>query len=216
MNFHQEDVPFELGTTLKGTATLDGTTSTVQEKVLGSRCVFQDIDYSATGLTSGRPLLSSAKIVAIALRNTSGITLLPKRLGLLDLTAGRGQIKNVDGYAHDLLIGPCVLIDPWLPAAGVADDDIFWGIIKGPALMLTPFAGADFNGDIAAGAPLVAATGTTSGNTTGGRVSNVTLPGQTGATAAFSAAANLVGYAMSARTTGVTHADILVNFALRI
>jgi hypothetical protein len=82
--------------------------------------------------------------------------------------------------------------------------------------MKTPTAGADFNGDIAAGAPLVAATGTTSGNSTGGRVSNVTLPGQTGETAAFSAAANLVGYALSARTTGVTDADILVNLCLRV
>lgn len=203
---------FELGTTLKGTMTNDGTTTTINEQVLGTRHEFTDADFSG----SAQPRLSGATIHAIALRNTSGITLLGKRLVLLDVTAGRGRLKNADGYAHDASMGLCVLVDPFLPSAGVADDDIFWGIYKGPALCLTPTVAADFNAAITAGAPLVAATGTTSGNSTGGRVSMVTLPGQTGATAAFSAAVNLVGYAMSARTTDITNSDVLVDMAVRI
>lgn len=216
MEYHAHEPPFQLGETLKGTESSTGTAVLINNDKLGIRCAFPHVDYSITGLTTARSLLSGEKICAIALRNTAGIALLPKRLVLLDVTAGYGMLKNADGYAHDLAIGPCVLVDPWLPSAGCADDDIFWGIYAGPAMCLTPTVAADFSTAIAAGAPLVAATGTTSGNSTGGRVSNITLPGQTGATAAFSMAQNLIGYALSARTTDVTNSDILVRLAVKI
>lgn len=216
MNYFKEDPPFPLGETLKGTQTIDGTTSTINETVLGTRCAFEHVDYSISGLTAGRARLSGKPICAIALRNTSGITLLPKRLVRLDTTAGLGRIKNADGYTVLLAGLPAVLVDPWLPSAGVADDDIFWGIYQGPALVLTPTAGADLNGDIAAGAPLVAATGSTSGNSTGGRVSNITMAAQTAATVSYSMAKNFIGHALSARTTGETAANLLVDFDVRI
>lgn len=216
MNFMQEDAPFQLGETFQGTQTIDGTTTTINEHILGTRHAFPHVDYSRTGLTTPRSLLSGAKICAIAVRNTSGITLLPKRLVLLDVTAGYGMLKNCDGYGHDQTIGPVVLVDPWLPSAGVADDAIFWAIYKGPAMCLTPAVAADFNLAITAGSPLVCATGTTSGNSTGGRVANVTLPGQTGDTAAFNHAVKMIGWALSARTTDITNSDILVNLDCRV
>lgn len=213
MDPFREDLPFGLGETLKG-KNADG--DTINETWLGTRVAFEHIDRSTTGLTTGKSRLSGDTVKAIVLRNTSGITLLPKRLVLLDVTAGYGMFKNADGYAHDLAIGPAVLVDPWLPSAGVADDEIFLGIYEGPALCLTPTVAADFNAAIAAGAPLVAATGTTSGNSTGGRVSNITLPGTTAGTVAFSMARNMIGYALSARTTDVTNSDILVRLAVQI
>lgn len=214
MHYFQESPPFEMGTTLKGTQTLDGTTSTINESVLGTRCAFQDVNYATSAST--RTLLSGEKILAIALRNTSGIALLPKRLVRLDLTAGRGMLKNADGYSVLLAHSPVVLVDPFLPSTGVADDDIFWGLYSGPALCLTPAVAADFNTAITAGAPLVAATGSTSGNSTGGRVANVTLPGQTGDTRSVSNAIGLVGWALSSRTTDITNSDILVKLGLRV
>lgn len=213
MDYFTESPPFSLGETLKGTQTLDGTTTTINEKVLGTRCAFEDVNWSSA---TDRPRLSNAKICAIALRNTSGLTLLPKRFVLVDKTAGRGMLKNADGYAHDINLGPAVLVDPFLPSAGVADDDIFWGLYAGPATCLTPTVAADFNLAIVAGVELVCATGSTSGNSTGGRVSNVTFPGQTGDTAAFSAAARMIGWALSSRTTDITNSDILVNLCVKI
>lgn len=213
MDRFREDPPFQLGETFKGK---DADGNTINETVLGTRCAFEVIDRTTTGLTTGKTRLTGDTVCAIALRNTSGIALLPKRLVLLDVTAGYGMFKNADGYAHDLAIGPCVLVDPWLPTAGVADDEIFWGIYQGPAMALTPTVAADFNAAISAGAPLVAATGTTSGNSTGGRVSNITLPGTTAGTVAFSMARNMIGYALSARTTDVTNSDILVRMAVQI
>lgn len=211
-----EDLPFEIGTTLKGTDSSSGTAVTIKESILGSRICVPDEDYSLSGLTTGRPRKSGAFLQAIILRNTSGITLLPKRFVLVDKTAGRGFLKNADGYAHDTFIGPCVLVDPFLPSTGVADDDIFYGFYLGPCMCLTPSVAADFNAAIAAGSPLVAATGTTSGNSTGGRVANVTFPGQTGDTTVFNAGAYMVGWALSARTTDITNSDILVNLNVRI
>lgn len=213
MDFFTESPPFSLGETLKGTTTLDGTTSTINEKVLGTRCAFEDVNWSSA---TERPRLSNEKICAIALRNTSGITLLPKRLVRLDLTAGRGQLKNADGYSVLLGHSPVVLVDPFLPSAGVVDDDIFWGLYWGPATCLTPAVAADFNAAVTAGAPLVAATGSTSGNSTGGRVAMVTLPGQTGDTRSLSYAIGLIGWALSARTTDITNSDILVKLGLRV
>lgn len=207
--------PFELGETLKGTDDSSGSSVLINKEKLGVIHDFQDVDYSVSGLTSSRSLLSGHTITAVALRNESGIALLPKRVVSLTETAGRSPFTSVDGYATVLLKDRCVLVDPWLSSSGVADDDIFWGIIGGPAIVLTPTAGADFNGDIAVNAPLVAATGATSGNSTSGRVSNVTLPGTTGATAAFSAAANILGYALSAKTTGNTAADMLVHWTIK-
>lgn len=213
MQHFREDVPFQLGESFRGT---DNDGNTINETWLGTRAAFDAIDRSTTGLTTGRSRLTGDTVCAIMLRNTSGAALLPKRFVLLDVTAGYGNFKNADGYAHDLAIGPCVLVDPYLPTAGVADDDIFWGIYKGPATALTPTIAADFNAAISAGAPLVAATGTTSGNSTGGRVSNITLAGQTAGTVAFSMARNMLGYALSARTTDVTNSDILMRLAIEI
>lgn len=214
MQVFREDPPFQLGESFKGT---DADSNLINVPWLGTRCAFEHVDYSISGLTAGRSRLTGTSILAIALRNTSGIALRPKRMVMLDVAAGLGNLRNATGYNVLLLNGISVLCDPWLPAAGVAANDIFWGIYKGPAIVLTPTVGADFNGaDISAGGCLFNATGSTSGNSTGGRVTNLTLAGQTAATASFSAARNFVGYALSARTTGETAADLLVNWNVQI
>lgn len=201
--------PMGLGETLKGT---DDDGNLLNAHWLGQRFTFP---IPASDSPKKRP--SGATIEAVLLRNTAGFALLGKRLGSLEVTAGYKLVESVDGYTVALFEGNCVVIDPYLPSDGVADDDIFWGVIRGPVEILTPHAGAGFPADIAVGDKLVASTvNTTNGNTTAGRIGGVTLPGQTGATASFNAAVNLIGTALSARTTGETGAALLTNVCIRL
>jgi hypothetical protein len=203
---------FGLGTTLSGT---DDDGNLINDEALGTIYEFPSRDLSSSGIRGNKTRLTDRPIVAVALRNESGLTLYGKRVAKLTETAGYSLLESVDGYAAELADGNVVIIDEFLETDGVADDDIFWGIISGPVTVLTSTVGADFNGDIAVGSPLVAGTGSTTGNSTSGRVSNVTLAGQTAATAAFSMAHNLVGVALSAKTTGNTAADLLINAKLQ-
>lgn len=192
------DPPFELGETLAGTAE-DGTTL-INDSVLGTVYEFpaQRLGVSqirgAKGRTTGRP------IVAIALRNTGGFTMLGKRIATLDTAAGYGRLKNATGYTVTVATDNVVFIDPFLPATGVADDDIFWGILSGPTTVLT----ANAIVSIASGDRLIAGTGTTSQATTA-------AGGADKANAATLAhEAVVIARAMSARTTNETNTDLLV------
>lgn len=205
--------PMQLGQVLDGK---DADGNLTNEDKLGIIHTFPAETFTG-GPTRSKTVKTGKAIVAVLIRNTSGGALLGKRLGQLDRTAGYAMTKNVDGYSTTNNNRGVVLIDPYLPAAGVADDDIFWGIIGGPAPCLVPLAGAGFNGDIAVNAALVAATGTTTGATTSGRVSNFTaITADT--TLAAQIAMGLLGRAMSARTTGETTAgtDILVDWAIKL
>jgi hypothetical protein len=132
----------------------------------------------------------------------------------LDTTAGYAGVQKVVGYTATLAPFGVVVIDPFLDANGVASNDIFWGIISGPVLCKTPIAGSSFNGNISVGNKLIGVTGTTTGATTSGRVGNASLANATSAQDAFDQAAALVGRALSARTTGETNSDILVEVCL--
>lgn len=209
--------PMELGQVLDGT---DGTNLQHEDK-LG--LIYTFAKYPLTGgPLRGKSPNTGRPITAILLRNTSGITLLGKRLGQIERGAGYGGTKNVDGYSTTLANKHVVLIDPFLPSSGVGDDDCFWGIVSGPAPVLVPLAGADMNGDIALMAPLVSSTGTTTGATTSGRISNVTFTAATAGNTlngfdGFNMAYGVLGKALSARTTGETTAgtDLLVDWAIR-
>jgi hypothetical protein len=205
--------PMGLGESLSGT---DADGNLTNEDKLGMIHTFPAAVYSG-GPNRSKTVLTSKPIVAILMRNISGLTLLPKRLASIALTAGYGTTKNVDGYSVNNNRTGVVLIDPYLPTGGVADDDIFWGIIGGPAPCLVPMTGAGMNQDIVVGQILVAATGTTSGATTSGRISAFTaITADT--TLAINVAAGVLGRAMSAKTTHQTTAgqDVLVDWAIRL
>ncbi len=210
--------PMNLGETLDGLT--DGVLT--HEDKLGMIHTFP-----ANTLTGGpnrqKGVKTGKSIKAVLLRNTSGLTLLGKRLGKMDRTAGYAMTKNVDGYGAALYDRNVVVIDPFLPSTGVADDDIFWGIIEGPVPILLPLVTADHAADIAVNDPLVAASGTTSGVTTSGRVTsirfaNATAGGTEAALSAFNNIYSCIGRAMSARTSQETTAgaDILVDVAIRM
>jgi hypothetical protein len=208
MFFHNGAPPFALGETYRGE---DEDGNLINPHWLG-----QGFMHKIPAASGSKKTPSGRYIGAVALRNEAGFALLPKRLGSLTVTAGYYLVESVDGYTIGLFENNCVVIDPYLPSAGVADDAIFWGIVSGPVPILTAHAGAGFPADIAVGDLIVASTvNTTNGNSTAGRIGGVTLPGQTGATASLNAALGAIGRALSARTTGETGADLLVNVHLQ-
>lgn len=186
----------------------------INAHLLGTVSWFPYAPDPATQHRGSKSRTNAKMIGAICLRNESGIAILGKRFARLTRTAGNSLMTSVNGYGAVLNERLLVLTPPYLPSAGVPDDDIFWGIFQGPSLVLTPNAGAAFNEDIAAGAPLVGATAASTQSTLPGRVSNMTLVGQTGTTDAFNAAIGLLGYALSARTTGETSADLLMHVSI--
>jgi hypothetical protein len=201
------DPPFDLGETLQGT---DDDGNLINTSWLGQ--IFEIPSSTIPQFAAGnRARRSGRPVVAVILRNESGQALLPKHVVNLTDTAGYSLLESADGYADALAQDHVAIVDEHLPSAGVADDDIFWGILKGPVTVLTPQeAGSQFNGDIAVGGHLVASTASTTLTANAGRVSNVTVVGQTGGTQAFSMARNILGFALSAKTTGNTDADLLI------
>lgn len=144
---------------------------------------------------------------AILVRNTSGAALLPGRSVVWE--AGyRG--RRVNGYSATTAVEVAGVVDDRLPAAGVADDDLFWLLRKGPALIKSPLA-AGAGSVFAEGNVLVALTAVTSGATTAGRpaVLDTALTTNTGL-----ALVNNFARVMSAMTTAQTNQDMLVDLQL--
>lgn len=205
--------PMDLGQTYKGK---DGDSNLINNHLLGQICYFDHKNArSDKARDTGKP------VGAVLLRNTSGLTLLGGRLGQLDRTAGTAMNHNVDGYSTTLGNRGIVLIDPWLDSNGVADDDIFWGVFYGVAKILLPLTSGDHTADIAVNDQLIAATGTTTGATTSGRVTHVRFVNATdgstiGHFGAFNMIAGRIGRAMSARTSQETTAgaDLLVDLSI--
>lgn len=137
---------------------------------------------------SGRPV--RVKVV----RNTSGISLKPGRIArFLAATTSASPFEcQVDGYAHnqttDVVAG---VIDEFLPAAGVANNDLFYVVFDGPTQVVT---GATTSITALPGTVLGPATyGTGPTDDLAGRV---TTPDYTGATTPLAEAIlNTIGYA---------------------
>lgn len=177
----------------------------------GEEKVFEDVNWGASGVKTAR---SARHVRCRLVRNLSGITLLGKRLVQIN-----AQTHRITGYSK-LSGQPCYPLDEFLPASGVPNGDLCWIVISGPAVVLTPFAGADFGGadfavgDILQSGTVAAASTATASNTTPGRpavfaVAAATTAGQF--TALINYLQNGKFEALSARTTGETHADLLVK-----
>jgi hypothetical protein len=170
----------------------------------GTECNFKDdvrVGAQPRQMRSGR--FRTARLV----RNVSGFALEPKRLA--SWKAGFRGLR-VDGYSRLTNQEVAGVIDPDLPAAGVANNDLFWLFRKGPNLVKTPVAGGAGNvfdeGDV-----LTALTAVTSGAATAGRFAKVDL---TAATHPASVIVNRIGRALSAATTANTNSDLLVDLEI--
>lgn len=115
---------FGRGQTLGVSSTADGT------HIVGTEKWFVDT-HPRTGAVQ-----SNAPVKCIALRNTSGGAILP---GAAVKAKASALLSEVDGSAgvDDMVVG---VADEYLPAAGVAVNDIFWVVVCGPTTVNTAAA----------------------------------------------------------------------------
>lgn len=181
--------------------------------LLGREYQFEDVDYTVSSSNIGAKKNRSGKMVTCRLvRNDAGFALEPKRLVIFS-TAVEEFNAVVDGYARTGAVRSFP-VDEFIPSAGVPDGAYFYIVVKGPAMILTPIAGAEFNGDISIGTRIVALTAATSGATTAGRGAVMNITGSSQATDYTFLMDNVIGrigHALSAKTTGNTNADLLVD-----
>lgn len=209
-----------LGQTISGTGA-DGSTLINHDK-LGTIVKFPSFGTTSNARGNKARPARSSQITAVLLRNKSGAILYGGRLAQLSRTAGYDPVTAVTGYTVAQSHRDCVLIDPWLNSDGVAANDLFWGIIGGPAPAAMPTTGAGLlGGDIAVGDFIQSGTfnaASTATSTNGvGRISNMSIANATAAQSAYDQAVAVLGKALSAKTTQQTTAgqDVLVEWFIK-
>lgn len=201
-----EAPPFPRGQTFYNGATIN-TSDLGGQNLEGKEWEFEDIDLSQTG---AKPARTNRTVRCRCVRNVSGINLLPKRVVSYQTggTDGRYAVGRVDGYTTTVAQRAAGVVDEWLPAAGVVNNDLFWIVVEGPTKVLTDLAGGA-NNVHTIGELVTALTAATSQATTAGRVQPQDL---TGATQLLgNQVLNVIGRALSAATTANTGADLLVD-----
>jgi hypothetical protein len=199
---YTSEPPFELGETLQGT---DDDGNLINGSWLGQKFLFPAKPTRSSTPGAAIKRRAGRGIVAMPIRNVSGQTLYGKRLCLLDyatagLGGGTGGPLTTKGYTVATGDKNCAIIDEFIETSGVADDDIFWAIIEGPVIVKMQTLAAA-SSVVVAGAKLVAGSGAgTSLNATAGGVGMTTAP----------TVDQIIGTAMSGRTTADTGADCLI------
>ena len=190
------DPPFDLGETLKGT---DDDSNLINTHWEGAIFSFPDVDRSV-GPRAGRTRRSGAAIRAVCVRNTSGGALTVAKKALkFDLSVGtRKVLGTVDAQCSAVNqfggVGDNEL------TTTVADDDLFWCIVGGPAEVLFKDGANIAIGDLlitssAAGGADEAAAGS--------------------ATIGMTAAVNVLGRALEADSS-TSSATLLIQVAVNI
>jgi len=113
------DPPFALGQTLGVTEATQG------DNWVGVVKVFPDVDPTTGKVRSNRV----KKCVAV--RNGSGSTLLGKRA----VAFKDGSYTEVSGYKRLPSGNIAGVSDEYLPATGVASNDVFWVTVEGPSVV---------------------------------------------------------------------------------
>jgi hypothetical protein len=183
------------------------------QQVLGKCVMFESFDYSQRGVKPKR--LQESQVIVRAVRNLTGMAVFGKLL----YTLKAGDPNAVDGLAVSTA-QECYPADEFLPAAGCPTNDIFYIVVRGPAILRTPMAGAVFgNTSINQNDVLVSCTtsgGSSSAGTTanGGRVQSFSIVAATTIaqiTDVINVSQKFIGVALSAITSGQTNSDILVD-----
>lgn len=199
--------PFELGQYMTGTDADGNLINTMHE---GEMYVLPD-NRQTGNIRGSKARRSNRQLIGVVCRNTSGITLYGKRIGIMerDTSNPTDFLGRVNGYSAVLRQDGIIAIDDQLSSSGVPDKALFWGIKYGLQSMLTANAGADFPEDIAAHSRLIA--GTAAGTTTSlaGRIASVTL-----STATQALNTPILGWALTAKTTQATGTEVFVFLTL--
>lgn len=140
-----------LGETQKGT---DANGSVIRRELLGTAWEDEALDPSISTIRGGRGPLTPRKRTLQPFRNVAGSALLGGRFAVRDTAGDNSETYPVElqlsGYASGRSSRGLVVLDPYIPAAGVADNDIVNGILKGDVPLTLPGASA-FLGSIAKG-----------------------------------------------------------------
>ena len=194
----QVDPPFGLGQTWFSLGASETLKNDSYHGIQSSASYGDNFTGAVKEFTDVNPITGQVRTnrrkVCVAVKNSSGVALLPKRVVTFSTTAGKlfSEVTGYSAVANEERVG---VVDEWLPASGVTANDIFWVTVDGPTEVTAALSGTD----LAAGgrlACIVAANSTAA--TTAGRV---TPNGY----AAASDIAGLIGYAVSAgNTTGST------------
>lgn len=199
--------PFPLGKTFYDGGSID-TNDLKGGHLLGMVCEHLNLE-SAVGV---QKKLSEAPLTSILVRNNSGVALLPKRLVVWET-----RFKTVDGYSSSTAIEVAGVVDPFLPAAGVPNGDIFHLLVDGPVLIKSQLSALPAGG-VSVGDLVYAITAATSQATTAGRFTpwggTFSITQTTDGTAG-KVIRNAIGRAMSALTSGNTDTDTLIDLQLR-
>lgn len=209
-----ELLPFQIGSTAFTGLSSSQFASTDKAELEGREYLVEDLDYSQA-VPKPRAFYGSAganrfKKIRVV-RNVSGVAILPRQLCVMKGSSYGGQ---VDGLAYLTAI-EAYPADEFLPAAGVANNDLFYITVEGCAECLTDLAAGANNlitattagSNSGAGNWLVALTAVTSQSTTAGRVAPALYSGATTALAAN--IQNRIGLALSAMTTAQTNSAVL-------
>ena len=199
----QVDPPFGLGQTFGPTTPNDslvGISGSYGDNWVGCVKEFADANPTTGAIRSNR------RKVCIAVRNKSGAALLPKRVVTFSITAGK-LFSEVTGYSAVTNEERVGVVDEFLPAGGVANEEVFWVTVEGPTEVAVGLSGTD----IAAGDRLCAITAATSGATTAGRVTPSALTA--GTANQGNNGIGVIGYATSVGAT--TGANVLALITSR-
>lgn len=191
-------LPLRGKTYLSGANRTPDSTATTSKAIEGIVKTFKDVDYSGTA--ASKLPRTGGEVICRLVRNASGISLQPGRAVVWKSTK---QGQQVDGYCSTDYQGVAGIVDEFLPSAGVANNDLFWLVVRGPCLCKK---GADTN-TLNKDDYVLALTANGSTNTTAaGRIQS--FAGTSNATNAVSEALNRIGIAMS--TSNTSGANILV------
>jgi len=202
----QNDPPFQLGQTLGVLSPNDSLYGLPSGALYGDQWVGCVKEFTDLNPITGA-IRSNRRKVCVAVRNTSGIALLPKRVVRLNGT-GTGLFSATDGYAavaNEEFVG---VVDEFLPAAGVAANEVFWVTVEGPTEVAVALSGTD----VAVRDRLAVATAATSGATTAGRVTTSPLSASTAG--GNNNGIGVIGYAASVGAT--TGGNVLTFLKTRL
>jgi hypothetical protein len=189
----QVDPPFGLGQTLGVTGASDSLYGLASSASYGDNWVGVVKEFTDVSPVTG-VVRSNRRKVCVAVKNTSGVALLPKRVVRLAGT-GTALFGAADGYAsvtNEELVG---VVDEYLPASGVVANDIFWVTVDGPTEVSVALSGTD----VALRDRLSVVTAAASTSTTAGRVTVSPLSASTAG--ANNNGIGVIGYACSAGAT---------------
>tara|TARA_R110000824_G_scaffold276311_2_gene464840 strand:+ start:3619 stop:4182 length:564 start_codon:yes stop_codon:yes gene_type:complete len=132
---------FSLGDTITGT---NDNSVLINSALEGREYTFPvTADVAAAAGMSNRAV--GRRVVARIVRNTSGAVLAAGEIVTMDFTTGHAGLGSATtkSAADDRC---CLVVDPALGSSTVADDDLFYAIVKGPTKVKQPASAATLVG----------------------------------------------------------------------